>query len=216
METTHRIKITSIVLGGIVLTLLVVALIFYGFGKEGGLWSRIGKTASGETIKSIEFGGTTYDKAFTLPPSQEDWYMASSYEWVPRGETLDAWKSLITTHKFTATGTTTLSAETYAQNVIAAHEQAGAVVIETSVINQDVEALGVDPNNPPYLMVYAYPGLPIELSLQKVENGPDASVRAFVYSIRFSATSTEAVEAYLGSQEIVDLRKRVIMAEFPY
>lgn len=208
--------------------LAVVALIavitgsYYVVSKNRGLSSGIPTDETGIVAQSLDFNGVEYARAYDMPEQEGLDNLSTSYEWLPKGETFETWTSLITTHKMAPKDASApLSAEVYAQNVAGLNEKQGAVIIETSVINmQDaVEQAGVDLNNPPYLLVYAYPSdgkNPIEVDMQKVLKGKDGGLHAFVYAYKLNATKEEEINAYFQSDDFAKKRIEVIKAKFPY
>ncbi len=132
-------------------------------------------TINKNTMDTIIFNGKNYTKGFTFPPSKSTDSTSESYEWVTGGETVENWTSLLTTHIISPlSADKPLSAEVYAQNVATLNKDMGAVIIETSLINTpEAIAGGVDANNPPYLLVYAFPATsssdPVEVGIQKMK-----------------------------------------------
>ena len=171
------------------------------------------------TMDTITFNGNTYTKGFTFPPTKSTDSTSESYEWVTGGETLENWTTLLTTHKLSpVSADKPLSAEAYAQNVATLNKDRGAVIIETSLINTpDAIAGGVDAKNPPYLLVYAFPTTsssdPVEVSIQKVINGDNGTVIAFIYGLRIAKVSD--VDTYFKSEDFTRDRLSVIKAELP-
>lgn len=220
-RTASARKGIFLVLAGFVLLMLAGG--FYLASSKGGT----GLTAllpgeGGSGMPSIMFAGTQYARIHTFPPSEDPTLVSESYEWAPQGSSADALTSLVTTHKMSSKDASKpISAKVYAENVAAMNEKQGATIIETSVINtpEAVKEAGIDANNPPYLIVYAYPSstsTPIEVDMQKVINGTDGTVEAFVYSFPLNAKTEQDVIDFFKSDEFVSKRAEVIKAAFPY
>lgn len=175
-------------------------------------------TATTTTMENVIFNGEAFAMGDKLPDAQGTDYTSESYEWVRSTETLDTWTKLITTHKLKPLDAATpLDAAAYAQNVAALQKKNGALVLETSVINQDTEALGIDPANPPYLLVYMYvQGDATEFDMQKIEKQADGSLTSFIYAERFPTKSEADMKQYYESKERNDKRIELIKTKFPY
>ncbi|MEY2665808.1 MAG: hypothetical protein RLZZ480_913 [Candidatus Parcubacteria bacterium] len=170
-----------------------------------------------ETEKKITFAGKEYKIGFVMPSGGTD-FRSESYEWVTDGETVEAWNSLITTHKLTPTDANVpLSAEAYAQNVVSMLQGQGAMILETSLINQDIEALGIDPNHPPYLLVYLFSNEDTtEFNMQKITQSSDGEVISAIYAERFKNKPEAEMRAYYESKERTDKRTELIRLSIPY
>ena len=175
---------------------------------------------STKKMNTITLNSATYKKGFTFPKSTGSDYTSESYEWVTGKETVENWSTLITTHILSPLSPDKpLSAQAYAQNASAMNTDKGAIMIETSVINNpDAIAGGVDPKNPPYIMVYLFPSAhpenpaePSEFGIQKIVNGKTGSVEAFIYAQRMQIKDDADLNAYLGSPEYDAIRLAVIM-----
>lgn len=220
VQTSHT-GTSKTVLSMVAVLVLAIALAgsYYAYTRKGGTNGERNTDAVGT---SYSFSGVPYVRAYTMPPVEAASYTSESYEWTAVGETLDTWSSLITTHKMTAKDPSLpLSAEAYAQNVAAMNEEQGAIILETSIINTEdaIQEAGVDPKNPPYLLVYAYPSdgaSLIEVNIQKILHGPEGTLHAFIYAYRLTAKTEQEITAYFESEEFGTLRTEVIKAPFPY
>jgi hypothetical protein len=174
-------------------------------------------TATTENKKSITFNAKEYTIGFT-DPAQQPGATSESYEWVTGGETVDTWTTLITTHKLSPTDVKKpLAAETYAQNVAALQQKNGALILETSLVNQDSEKLGIDPKNPPYLLVYMFAsGGMTEFDMQRIQQLPNGSIGSMIYAERFTTKSQADMKAYYDSPERLAKRIELIKTTFPY
>ena len=208
------------VIAGVLLLIVIGGLVFFFIYKNNTVTPLSMERTSSAPSKSIfQFNGHTYHNAFTIPSAQKDPNITSeSFEWVTEGETVDTWTTLVTTHKIhSLSPDAPLSAETYAQNVAGMQEQGGALVFETSLINQDTQALGIDPANPPYLFVYMYDdGTTTEFNMQKIQMTPEGDVVALIYAERFPTKSEPAMKAYYQSPEREAKRVELIKTQFPY
>ena len=171
--------------------------------------------------ETISLLGSTYAKVFTLPANAGTDYTSESYEWVKGAETVENWKTLVTTHKLSPLDADKLSAESYAQNVVALQTKNGAQMVETSIINtQDAANEGIDISNPPYLLVYAYlsssPSEPAEVNFQKIQNTDDGKVTSFIYAEKMQISTDGELEAFLSSASFSEKRAAVLLERFPY
>lgn len=174
------------------------------------------------TMKSLLVNNKTYIKGFTLPVSQGADYASESYEWVTDGETVEKWSTLVTTHKLSPLDQTKpLSAQVYAQNAASLNQKNGATILETSVINTPdaIKEAGVDPANPPYLLVYVFPTNttdPLEVNFQKIVGGPNGSVNVLIYAFKLDLKTNEEIDTYFKSDAFYAIRTEVIKANLSY
>ncbi len=213
----------------LVITYVILAIIVLATGTYLITWftsaSSLGKTLAefdSPTINSnvdsmeITFANKAYTVGFTGPAQESD-FISDSREWVTGDETVENWTTLVTTHRLTPTSLTSLSAAVYAENVSALQAQNGALVLETSIINQDMEALGIDPNNPPYLLVYLYEQNGVtEFNMQKIVQLNEREVGSIIYAERFPTKSEPEMKEYYESKERTDKRIELIKLAFPY
>lgn len=170
----------------------------------------------------ISLLGNTYKKGFTLPANTGTDYTSESYEWVKNNETVENWKTLITTHKLSPiSADKLLIAAVYAQNVATLQTNNGAMIIETSVINtEDAAKEGVDVSNPPYLLVYAFPSAnksePTEFIFQKIENIGEGKIVSFIYAERIQLSSKDEIKSFVSSPSFSEKRAAVLLGKFPY
>ena len=216
------IQRTHIFIGGAIVALMVI-LGFYFFVMKTPITSAT--TDTGSTIMNpnlITFDGKGYTKGFTLPKQGAPEYTNESYEWVTGGETVQNWKTLITTHKLTPRDTTrSLSAAAYAPNVAIMNEKRGATIIEKSVINSpDASKSGIEVNNPPYILVYAFPvgdqARSTEIAIQKIQNSNNNTLEIFISAQRMIFKTPDEVNTYLKSEAYLKRRTEVISAHVPY
>ncbi len=217
--------------GGIIAFFVVVGgtLFYYGFFNKTLTSSDVSQaTSSSQSSGTITFDSATYTKGFTFPETPGKDHTSKSYEWVTGGETVENWSTLITTHILSPLSPDKpLSASVYAQNAIVMNTDRGAKILEASIINTpDAIAGGVDINNPPYIIVYIFPSdnlgnsaEPIEFVIQKVINGVNGSVEAFIYAERMVIKTDQDlvnfVLVYLASPEYAAKRLAVIKAQVP-
>ncbi len=211
----------KLIIVSVVVVVFVAAILLFVYQK------RLSPATQPETQQStqknmntdlqITFNGQEYHKGFTLPGGGDD-FNSESYEWVTGAETVENWTSLVTTHKLSAKDSTALlSAEAYAQNVATMLTNQGALVLETSLINQDMDAFGIDPAYPPFLLVYLFNNNGLsEFNMQKIVQQADGSVFSIIYAERFPTKSEEEMKAYYDSKERTDKRIEVIKAKLPY
>lgn len=218
-ESSSRMLFSAVA----ILILIVAGGAYIAFTKNKASSSSASIPGEGEgSLPSFAFSGKKYARINTFPPSEDSDLASESYEWTPKGESADSSTSLITTHKISSKDPSKpISAKLYAESVATANEKQGASIIETSVINTPdaIKEAGIDPNNPPYLIIYAFPSngtVPIEVDMQKVINGPDGTVEAFVYSFPLNAKTEQEVTSFFQSDEFVNKRADVIKAPFPY
>ncbi len=164
----------------------------------------------------VLFAGREYVRGYTAPSQGTD-YVSQSAEWVTNGETVDNWTSLITTHHLKSTSQEgKLSAEAYSQNVIDLNKQNGALILETSVISQDAETLGISQDNPPYLLVYMYVADgTTEFNMQKIFQISPTEIGSVIYAERFPTKTEEEMKAYYDSQDRADKRIELIKSRIP-
>ena len=177
--------------------------------------------------KNFKFLGYDYSIGYTFPQSKAQDFNSEGYEWVKGGETVENWKTLVTTYKLSPIDSSTpLKPEIYAENVSADLKTKGATLIETSVIsNDDAKASGVDTSNPPYLLVYMFPadeqGL-TEFDVQKIQGTADGKVLITIYAEekafdnKFKDTRHAQISGFIGSDEYNKIRETVILSTFPY
>ena len=218
----NRIQRTHIFIGWGIIALLIIIGVYFFVLKDSSSTS-MGTTPSAQVDpNSISFDGKVYTKGATLTKEVAPEYTNESYEWVTQGETVKNWKTLITTHKLSPRdGTRSLSSAMYAPNVAAMNEKKGATIIEKSVINSpDAVQAGIDVNNPPYILVYAYPvgdtARSTEIAIQKIQNAKNGTLEIFISAQRVIFKTPDEVNAYLKSPAYFTLRAEVIKAHVPY
>lgn len=215
-EKTGTLSKSSLVIGAVVILVLAGGVWYFMKSNDDSTMNQSNKTQ--DTMGNISYLGRQYSKAYTFPESVQPNQKSESYEWTTGGETVENWTSLITTHKITSTKAgADISAEGYAQNVVAMQEENGAFILETSVINQDTAELAIDPKNPPYFLSYLFAGEGMtEFNLQKIQMLPDGSVVSIIYAERFATKNEADMKAYYESTEQSQKRIDLIKLAFPY
>jgi hypothetical protein len=202
---------------GLVLLVIVIAGVVFAFHKSTPEVNN-SQTVATSSGKTLTFNGHSYVIGNILPIKKDNPAITNeSYEWVTGKETVETWTSLITTHKIHSTSSTTLSPEAYAQSAAGLQQKQGALILETSLVNQDSAALGIDPANPPYLIVYLYNQDGVsEFDMQKIQKLPNGDIGAMIYAERFPTKSQADMKTYYESPERAAKRIELIKAPFPY
>lgn len=226
VSSSHGESSLKIIFSGIAVLafLVVIGGTYFAFTKnKTSVRSSVVMPGEGEgSLPRFVFAGTQYERVNTFSTPENVDLVSESYEWAPKGESAEGWTSLITTHRMSSKDTTKLlSAELYAHSVASMNEQQGATIIETSVIStpEAIKEAGIDADNPPYLIVYAFPAEgdgPIEVDMQKVVNGPGGTVEAFIYAFPLSAKTEAEITSYFTSDDFARTRSEVIKAKLPY
>jgi hypothetical protein len=169
-------------------------------------------------MKKIVFNQKEYGVAFDLSDKNPPDSTVEAYEWITNNESIDNWTTLITTHLLIPKDITRpMSAEVYAQNVMALLTQSGALVLETSLINQDIETLGIDPARAPYILVFMFNQNGItEFNMQKIVQLDNGKVGSILYGEKFPTKSEPDMKAYYDSDERTSKRAELIRMPFPY
>ncbi len=168
--------------------------------------------------EEVVFFGKKYKRGFIIPDiggGEEDIRRAA--EWVTEGETVDAWTSLITTHHIISVNKDApLSAAAYAENIASSSEEHGALILEKSVIAQDTDVLGIDPKNPPYILVKIhFSGDMMEFDMQKIFQISPYEVGSVIYAEKFPTKTEEEMKAYYDSEERHNKRIELIKSRIP-
>lgn len=168
-------------------------------------------------IKDLIFNQRSYHVGFERSGDGTD-YSSDGYEWVTAEETVENWTTLVTTIKLSPLSVDRpLNAEAYAQNAANLNAQKGALVLETSIINQNMEELGIDPAHPPFLLAYMFDdGQQIEFNMQKITQLNETELGIIIYAERFPHIDEAGMKAYYESKERTDKRVELLRLPFPY
>lgn len=220
--TMNRIQRKHIFIGWGIIALLILLGGYFTFIKQSPASSVGMNSHTNLDTNSISFNGKMYTKVLTIPKQDAPEYTSESYQWATDGETIKNWKTLLTTHKLSPRDQTrSLSSVAYAPNVALMNEKKGATIIEKSVINSpDAIAAGIDANNPPYIIVYAFPvgdaSRTTELAIQKIQNSKNGTLEIFISAQRIIFKTPDEVNTYLKSPSYLKIRAEVINAHMPY